>query len=63
MFKNEDHNSWMILGLANTLANSGVLDEKDRKAIFELGYTIERYYLVNKSKKLLEEINDILNKK
>ena len=60
MFKNGDYNSFMILGLANTLTNNGLLKNEDRRAIFELGYQIEAHHTLDKAKKLLKEINEIL---
>ena len=57
-----EHNSMMILGLANTLANQGTLSEKDRKAIFNLGYFMEELALIREAKSLVKEIEDILKK-
>jgi len=57
-----EHNSMMILGLANTLANQGTLKEEDRKAIFDLGYFMEESATIKDAKDLVKEIGDILNK-
>ena len=57
-----EHNSWMILGLANILTNKGVLTEKEHKDIFDLGNHIEETIMIGEAKNLVNEIKDILNK-
>lgn len=59
----DEHNSMMILGLANTLANQGTLKEEDRKAIFDLGHYMEEIAMIKKAENLVKEIEDILNKR
>lgn len=56
------HNSMMILGLLNTLANKGDLTEEERVNILNLGNFIERCNLIRDSKKLVAEIENLLRR-
>lgn len=63
IFNDNDHNSYMMLGLLNTLTNAGILPKKDRDDILSLGEIIKGYAVdkenakhIKEAKKLVEEL-------
>jgi hypothetical protein len=60
----DEHNSFMMLGLLNTLYNKGAITDKERKEVLDLGEDIhdlhKTYNTINKAKDLVREIDDIL---
>ena len=61
----DEHNSFMMLGLLNTLYNKGAITDKERKEILDLGEDIydlhETHKTINKAKALVKEIEEILD--
>lgn len=61
MFSNKNPDSWMMLGLLNTLTNNGTISKEDRDSIYSLGYCVERIGKVKDAeevKALLEELKE-----
>lgn len=63
IFNDNDHNSYMMLGLLNTLTNAGILPKKDRDDILSLGEIIKGYAVnkentkhIKEAKKLVKEL-------
>jgi len=66
MFSSKNPDSYMMLGLLNTLANNGTISKKERESIYSLGYCIEEMGKVKDAEEvkalleeLMEKINDI----
>ena len=51
MFGSKNSNSYMLLGLLNTLQNNGTITLEERESIFDLGYCIEEYSMLRDAKK------------
>lgn len=59
MFSTKNPDSYMMLGLLNTLANNGTITKNERDDIYSLGYCVENFGKIRDAKKvkaLLEEL-------
>jgi len=63
LFGSENPNSFMLLGLINTLANKGILDKEERESIFDLGYYIEESSNLIDARKIKEKLDVLIENK
>ena len=59
MYKNDDHNSWMMLALVNTLQNQGTITGEERNDILELGEMIEEHHLIGNAVDLVATLKKL----
>lgn len=58
MYNTDDHMSWMMLGLLNTLRNNGTITKEERESILGIGYYIEEQHDIEKAKKILAKLEE-----
>jgi len=62
MFSNKNPDSFMMLGLLNTLANNGTITEKERDSIYSLGYCVERIGKVEDAEEVKKQLEELMEK-
>ncbi len=62
IFGSENPNSYMILGILNTLHRNGVITEEQRQSIFSLGYYVEELSTLKDAKELKELLDNLKEK-
>ncbi len=62
IFSNKNPDSYMMLGLLNTLANNGTITKKERDSIYSLGYCVEEIAKVKDAKEVQKLLKDLMEK-
>ena len=62
IFGSKNPNSFMLLGLLNTLQRNGTITPKERESIFDLGYYIEELSMLKDAKELEKTLKDFIGK-
>ncbi len=62
IFSSKNPDSYMMLGLLNTLQNNSTISKKERDSIYSLGYCIEEIGKVKDAKKVQALLKDLIEK-